>query len=139
MLPLWTVRGAVFFFALIMASCHDIRTRYVPDGYTIFLILLALSTSPCRNWWGIFCGVPFLLAAVWFGGIGGADIKIMSAAGMIVGFVPGIFAMIIALSSMLLFYQINRWICRKKLLGQAYPLVPFLTGGILIIYLMQMP
>lgn len=132
------IKGVVFLSLLAAASWSDVKTRQVSDYYSILLVLFALSTSPYVNWWGIFCGMPFLAAAVRSGGIGGADIKIMSAAGMVIGFFPGITAMIMGLIGMLLFHLIERVIHRKELLNQAYPLIPFLTAGILIVYMKQM-
>lgn len=138
-MPVWAVQVVLITTIFIKASYCDIKTRQVPDRYSLYLVLLALCTSSCRNWWGIFCALPFLVAGICIGGIGGADIKIMGAAGMVIGFFSGITVMIIGISCMLLFHMINKWICRKYIQSQAYPLVPFLTVGILIVYMIQKP
>ena len=71
-------------------------------------------------------------------GIGGADIKLMGAAGMVLGFYEGIAAMVIGLAGMLLFHMRER-LLRKGRAEQSYPLVPFLAAGVLFVYLMLAP
>lgn len=84
------------------------------------------------------CALPFFFAAMTIGGIGGADIKIMGAAGMVLGFHEGIAAMVIGLAGMLLFHMGER-LLRKGRAAQSYPLVPFLTVGVLLVYLTLAP
>lgn len=83
---------------------------------------------------------PFLLAALTVGGIGGADIKIMGAAGMVLGLRQGISAMIIGLLGMLA-YHLGRKILSdsKEKVEQSYPLIPFLTAGMMLAYLTLIP
>ena len=95
----WVGKGAALIALLIKASCCDIRTRKVPDYYSILIIMVALFTTNTGKWWGIFC-------ALTIGGIGGADIKIMGAAGMVLGFLEGISAMVLGLAGMLLFHAV---------------------------------
>ena len=73
------------------------------------------------------------------GGIGGADIKIMGAAGMVIGLIPGISAMIIGLLGMIAFHLGRSLLLGKMQWKQSYPLIPFLSVGIISMYLLQMP
>lgn len=134
---LWTGKAFVLFLILFRASCSDVKSRTVPDRVSLFLLLLSLVPPKPFQAWGIFCSLPFLIAAVTSGGIGGADIKIMSAAGTILGIVGGIFAMIIGLAGMLLFHGgvMIAGRLRNKKPRKTYPLVPFLAVGIFMVYL----
>lgn len=136
---IWAVKGAALFVLLILASYHDIRTRQIPDTYSIVIVLLALCAPQYKNLWGVFCCLPFLTAAISVGGIGGADIKIMGAAGMVIGLVPGISAMMIGLLGMILFHFVRSLFIGKMQGKHSYPLIPFLTVGIISMYLLQMP
>ena len=76
--------------------------------------------------------LPFLIIGVIFGGIGGGDIKLMGACGLILGCWGIIVAGIIGLSLALLITFI---IQRDKKMG--IPLAPYLGVGCFISYLLQ--
>lgn len=135
----WAVKGAVLMALLMGASYQDIRSRRVPDFYSVLILLVALFTPDIQKWWGIFCVVPFLTAALTTGGIGGADIKIMGAAGMVLGFWKGLFAMSVGLAGMLLYHMGNSLLKKGQQKQQSYPLVPFLAAGIILVYLAYAP
>ena len=74
------------------------------------------------------------------GGIGGADIKIMGAAGMVLGLKQGMFAMIIGLAGMLAYHLTRKiFFHGTGKAEQAYPLIPFLTAGMVLAYLTLIP
>ena len=139
-MAVWAEKGILFAALLIGASYCDIQSRKVPDIYSVLIIVTALFIPDLGKWWGILCGAPFLLAALTVGGIGGADIKIMGAAGMVLGLKQGIFAMIIGLFGMLA-YHFGRKILLHgtKEMEQSYPLIPFLTAGMTLTYLTLIP
>lgn len=136
---LWAGKAIVLFLILFRASYSDIKSRIVSDRYSLFLVLLSFMPPEPFQALGLFCCIPFLIAAVTSGGIGGADIKIMAAAGTILGLMGGIIAMSVGLAGMLLFHGGTMIACRlnHKKAGNAYPLVPFLAIGILGVYLSQ--
>jgi leader peptidase (prepilin peptidase)/N-methyltransferase len=71
--------------------------------------------------------------------MGGGDIKLMAAAGLVLGFQKGMAALIIGLTAMLLFYAVYTIIqklCKRKC-QKAFPLVPFLSIGCIIAYFMN--
>ena len=136
---IWAVKGSVLFVLLIITSYHDIKTRQIPEIYSMMLALLAICVPHYENLWGVFCCLPFLIAAISMGGIGGADIKIMGAAGMVIGLIPGISAMIIGLLGMIAFHLGRSLLLGKMQWKQSYPLIPFLSVGIISMYLLQMP
>ena len=134
----WAGKGVVLAVLLTGASCRDIRCRKVPDRFSFGIILTAMIMPDMGRWWGVMCALPFFFAAMAIGGIGGADIKIMGAAGMVLGFYEGITAMVIGLAGMLLFHMGER-LLRKGRAAQSYPLVPFLAAGVLLVYLTLAP
>ncbi|EQK76134.1 type IV leader peptidase family protein [Clostridioides difficile CD113] len=92
----------------------------------LIVLTAAISFRP-EQLWGIFSALPFLLAAVFCGGMGGGDIKLMAAAGLVLGLPAGIFATILGLS-LVLVYSVFLKICKKTQVI-AVPLVPFLSAG----------
>ena len=139
-MAVWAGEGILFAALLIGASYCDIRTRKVPDIYSILLAATALLIPDFPKFWGILCGCPFLLAALTVGVIGGADIKIMGAAGMVLGLKQGMFAMIIGLAGMLAYHLIRKiFFHGTGKAEQAYPLIPFLTAGMVLAYLTLIP
>ena len=135
----WAGKGVVVAVLLAGASYCDIRSRTVPDVYSALILLVALFTPDIEKWLGIFCAMPFLVAALTSGGIGGADIKIMGTAGMVLGFLEGISAIILGLSGMLIFHIVKHWLKKRPEKETSYPLIPFLAVGIMIVYLTQQP
>lgn len=85
---------------------------------------------------GVFAALPFLLTALIWDGMGGGDIKLMAAAGLVLGLQKSIAAMITGLSAMLVFYAIYTLIqrLRGRASPKAYPLAPFLSFGCLAAY-----
>ena len=125
---IWAVKGSVLFVLLIITSYHDIKTRQIPDIYSMMLALLAICVPHYENLWGVFCCLPFLIAAISMGG-----------AGMVIGLIPGISAMIIGLLGMIAFHLGRSLLLGKMQWKQSYPLIPFLSVGIISMYLLQMP
>lgn len=137
-LAVWAGKGIVLSALLIGAAYRDIRCRKVPDRFSVGIVLTALIVPDTGKWWGAMCALPFFFAAMTMGGIGGADIKLMGAAGMVLGFYEGIAAMVLGLSGMLVFHMGER-LLRKGKAEKSYPLVPFLAMGVLLVYLALIP
>lgn len=139
-MAVWAGKGILFAALLIGASYCDIRSREVPDIYSALILMVALFMPDTERWWGILCGCPFLLAALTVGGIGGADIKIMGTAGMVLGLKQGLSAMIIGLCGMLTYHFGKKILLHEKEKSeQSYPLIPFLTAGMMLAYLTLIP
>ena len=72
------------------------------------------------------------------GGIGGGDIKLTGACGLVFGFERTLAGLLMALSLLLLFHVVRQCIRKIRKLNcvaekeQAYPLVPFLLVGMVI-------
>jgi len=132
---------AVFFLAfLLWASAVDIRTRILPDRLHVLIALISLLVFDPGNLLGIFAALPLLFAALTYGGMGGGDIKLMAACGLVLGFGYGILAQIIGLSLLLIYnafyYPVQR--CRGKAIPVSYPLAPFLAVGCTVSYFIRL-
>ena len=133
MLDRRAVQAIVFLLLLLAASVTDIKKRVVPDLLCMLIALTAAISFHPEYVWGIFIALPFLLAAVFYGGMGGGDIKLMAAAGLVLGLPAGIAATIVGLS-LVLVYSVLFKICKKTQVI-AVPLVPFLSAGCAVGYL----
>jgi leader peptidase (prepilin peptidase)/N-methyltransferase len=128
---------AVFFITfLLTASVYDLKTRMIPDWLNLLIALTALLVFEPENLCGILTGLPFLIAAVFCGGMGGGDIKLMAAVGLVLGLPGGIMATILGLSAVLCFYGAARIFgyLRKKQASKCLPLAPFLSAGCIAAY-----
>ena len=133
MLDRRAVQAIVFLLLLLAASVTDLMKRVVPDLLCLLIAFSAAISFRPEQLWGIFIAIPFLLAAVFCGGMGGGDIKLMAAAGLVMGLSAGIFATIVGLS-LVLAYSVIVKICKKTQVI-AVPLVPFLSVGCVAGYL----
>lgn len=132
---------AVFFLALLLTvSVIDLRTRTIPDTINALITLTAFCVFEPWNLLGIFAALPFLLAAVFCGGMGGGDIKLMAACGVVLGLPYGLFAEMLGLFVMLGFYATYCCIqkIRKRECVKSFPLAPFLSIGCTIAYFIKL-
>lgn len=128
---------AAFFIALLCAaSVFDLRRRIIPDTVNLGIAAISLLCFSPVNLWGIAVAVLFLLAAVFCNGMGGGDIKLMAACGLVLGLPRGLFAAAVGLSLLLLYVQVHKVYCkvRGREAAKAFPLAPFLSAGCLLAY-----
>lgn len=136
------LQGVLFSSLLLVAAYTDIKRREISDRVCILLVLTGLLKFNYLNLLGIFIALPFLIAAMLKEkSIGGGDIKLTAAVGVVLGFWKGIYGLILGLSFFILFYimlRITSIIRRKQVLRNlSMPLAPFLGIGFLIIYLIN--
>lgn len=127
------IQAIVFILLLLAASAMDIKKRMVSDALCVMIALTAVLSFQPHKLWGILVSLPFLFAAVFCGGMGGGDIKLMAAAGIVLGLPSGIIATVLGLS-LVLAYSIILNFCRKTKVT-AVPLAPFLSVGCVVGYL----
>lgn len=136
---LTAIQAAFFIVLLFAASVCDLRKREIPDGLNTAIAMTALLTFTPWHLLGVLTGLPFLIAAITCGGMGGGDIKLMAASGLVLGLPGGIAAIILGLTAMLpvcgtvtLVRRLHGH--REKL---PFPLGPFLAAGCLAAYFMK--
>lgn len=121
---------AVIFTALLFAaSVCDLRKQEIPDLLNGAIALTALlSVSP----WN-------LLGVLTCGGMGGGDVKLMAASGLVLGLPGGIAATVLGLTAILpvcgTLTLIHRLHGRREKIP--FPLGPFLAAGCLAAYFMK--
>jgi len=138
-LPLLLQGG--FFTVLLAAACFwDIRKRTIPDILCLFVALTGLLTFEPEKLWGVLAAAPLLIAAfIWKDSMGGGDIKLMAAAGFVLGLRPSMTAIVVGFAVLSLFYAVHAIIqrLRGRDVPRAYPLAPFLSLGCLMAYFIQ--
>lgn len=122
---------AVLFTALLLAAAWiDYRRHIIPDRLNLGIALSALLCFYPGNLWGILAAAPFLAAAMG-GRMGGGDVKLVAACGLVLGFWNVLFGCIIGLSLMLCSCMVLSEGLRKK---EVRAMAPFLSAGFLVAY-----
>lgn len=132
-------QGGIFFALLFLASVFDIRKREIPDTVCLLIALTGLIGFEPVKLFGILTALPLLLAALIWGGMGGGDIKLTAASGIVLGFQRGLAAIVIGLTALLLFYFFYSIVqrLRKRERQKAFPLAPFLSVGCIAAYFLN--
>ena len=132
----------LFLLLLVAVSACDIKNREIPDKLQAAIALLSLLHFSPWNLAGAFVALPYLLVALagnGTGGIGGGDIKLAAAMGIVLGLPSGVAASVMGLSAFIVYGLICS--CVRRLMGKkgrtAYPAGPFLAAGAAIAYFME--
>ncbi len=121
----------ILFAALLLAVAWiDYQEHIIPDILNLGIALSALLCFRPANLWGLLAAVPFLVAAMG-GGMGGGDVKMVSACGLVLGFWDAMFGCLIGLFLMLCSCLVVSGGLRGK---EARPMAPFLSAGFLAAY-----
>ena len=137
---MWTVKGIVLALILLYASVQDLSEHQSDDFLWAMLVILSLVnfgevgvSSMIFGALAVF--VPQMLVAMFAkkGGIGGADIKISTAAALSLGFYGGVIGYMIGLVFAIVFQTIYNKV-KKQSNREAFPLLPFLSTGLMIGY-----
>lgn len=129
------IRLTLFFLVLSLAAVSDIRKRIIPDWMPLFVAGVSLLPPEPVYLTGFLVALPLFLVGITVGGIGGGDIKLTGACGLVLGVERTLAGFLIALSLLLMFHAARQ--CIRKIRKrncvtekeQAYPLVPFLLVG----------
>lgn len=125
---------------LLYASVQDISTREADDFLWVMLLMLSIINFGDISIWSMILGglivfIPQMLIATLSkkGSIGGADIKISSAAAVSLGFYGGVIGYMLGLVFAVIFQMTyNR--AKKQSNKEPFPLLPFLSTGLMIGY-----
>ena len=132
----------VIFGILLLISIVDFKIHMIPDQLNMLLFLAGIWSSfvfqkitITGRVFGIFVvSIPFFIIAVLSsGGLGGGDIKLMAASGMLVGVTGNVFA---ACFGLLLGGFCGLFLLLTKRIGykECFALGPFLCLGIAIVF-----
>lgn len=138
------IQGAALAAVLVCASVSDIRRHEVDNWVWTVIVLLGLigihtgnAAHPLSMLFGAAAILSILVPLTILQGdkgIGGADIKISAAAGFLLGGLNGLYALSIGLLLAVLAVPIDRRISGKAQ-NTPFPLVPFLSAGIMTAFL----
>ena len=137
---MWTVKGIVLSLILLYASVQDANEHQADEFLWAMLLILSLVnfgkvgvTSMVFGALGVF--IPQMAIAMFAkkGGIGGADIKLSTAAALSLGFYGGVIGYMIGLVFAIIFQTIYNKV-KKQSNKEAFPLLPFLSTGLMIGY-----
>lgn len=136
------LQAVLFSLLLVMVSACDIKSREIPDGLQAAIALLSLLNFSLWNLAGVLTALPYIAVALAGdrpGGIGGGDIKLAAAMGIMLGLPAGLTASVMGLSAFIIYGLICS--CIGRLMGRkgktAYPAGPFLAAGAAAAYFMR--
>lgn len=123
---------------LILAGAADIATREIPDVFHLLIAIVGLiGFHPGSALLGfLLVPLPFLIAALKTGKIGGGDVKLMAASGFALGVTGGFWMMFWGLVMALLW---DLSMCKGKkdisMGKRSIPLIPFMAFGCFVVLL----
>lgn len=128
----------LFVFLLSLASLYDLRKREIPDWVNGAIFVVSLLCFQPINLWGVIPSL-FFLAGAMKGGIGGGDVKLAAACGLVLGLPAALAGTILGLSLLLSFHCAASAISifYKKKAAAVYPLAPFLALGYMAAYYLK--
>lgn len=131
-------RQILFFLCLFLAAVSDLKSRNIPDWMPCLIAASSLFPPGRPYIAGLVVCLPLFTAGITAGGIGGGDIKLTAACGIVLGFHRAFTGLFLALCLLAVWHSVYvaaGKIRRKKRetgKGQAYPLAPFLWIGMLV-------
>ena len=133
---LQAVQAVLFFSLLIAVSAWDLRYRIIPDRFQAGIALLSFLNFAPGQLLGALGAVPYLIVALFCkreGGMGGGDIKLAGATGLVLG-LPASLTGFVMYGCMVCLW--NRF--KGKRDKEAFPVGPFLAGGAAAVYCMRL-
>ncbi|MBS6955382.1 MAG: prepilin peptidase [Enterocloster asparagiformis] len=136
------VQAGLFLSLLFVVSVCDIRSREIPDSLQLAIAALVLLRFTPGDLFGVLGALPYLAVALFFDGIhgiGGGDIKLAAATGLVLGLAASLTASVLGLAVFLAYAATCS--CIRRLHGRkgkyAFPVGPFLAVGSATAYFMK--
>ena len=132
------LRCILLCYFLILAGAADIAAREIPDAFHLLIAMAGLiGFQPVSALAGfLVVPLPFLIAALKTGKIGGGDVKLMAASGFAMGVSGGFWMMFWGLLMALLWNASMSKGRKGTSLGKSrLPLAPFLAFGCFVVLL----
>jgi len=139
------VQAALFITLLAAASVTDVNNRIVSNNMCALIALTGLINFSPAKLFGILAALPLFIAAVCKeGSIGGGDIKMTAASGVVLGFGGGVAGLTIGLATMLIFITVGKVFSMfqkknkdVKDINASLPMAPFLSIGFIAVYILR--
>nr|WP_308625370.1 prepilin peptidase [uncultured Eisenbergiella sp.] len=139
---LLTLQAGLFLLLLLAVSAWDLKWRIIPDSLQLAIAALTFLCFSPGNLLGIFGALPYLVIALFFGGMdgmGGGDIKLAASTGVVLGLPSSLTASMLGLGGFVIYSTI--YMKLRRLHGQkdkiAFPVGPFLAAGSAATYFMK--
>ncbi len=127
--PWQIVKMLLFSVIMIFASYCDLKENEVPNWCSIALILVGLIGVTWNSVLGcVVCLAVFYVVAL-IGKLGGADLKIATGMGFVLGLENALISLMIGLSISIIVEIIIAIFKKEKINTRHYPLVPYMALG----------
>ena len=126
------MREALIIVILLACAVRDARTRTVPNAFPLAIAACSLIPPVSVYPGGILAAVPLFVAAVDSGGVGGGDVKVVAALGLVFGPNKAFWILTLALIGLITWNALMRLLRREE---AAWPFVPFLFAAALTVAL----
>lgn len=134
--PMLIAKGFFFSESLLLVAFIDGLTHEIPNGLLVPVLAAGLiDFQLMESMEGFFAvSLVFLLVSVLtHGGIGGGDVKLMAAAGFVLGPFGTVGGALIGLSLIYIFHLLFR---RNRCERKRYAMAPWLSAGCILSYLL---
>ena len=139
---LGSVQAGVFLLLLFLVSVWDLRYREIPDRLQFAIAALAFLCFSPGNLLGVLGAAPYLAVALFFhgmDGMGGGDIKLAAATGLVLGLPASLLSSVIGLGAFTIYS--TAYTAAARLQGKkgriAFPVGPFLSLGAAAAYFIK--
>jgi leader peptidase (prepilin peptidase)/N-methyltransferase len=129
--------------ALLVAAFIDIDTQEIPNGVTVFILIVAVLWNAyavfdgygvlLQNVIGFFTasGILLILSIISRGGVGGGDIKLTAACGLLLGW-KNMLLTLAAASILGVLVMVPVFLIKRMRRGTPIPFGPFLAAGMVV-------
>ena len=140
---LQAVQAVLFFSLLIAVSAWDLRYRIIPDRFQAGIALLSFLNFAPGQLLGALGAVPYLIVALFCkreGGMGGGDIKLAGATGLVLGLPASLTASCLGRTGVVMYVGVGCLCKRGKGKRDKKPVRvgPCLAGGAAAVYCMRL-
>ena len=135
---------AVLFVCLIAgASWYDVQKREIPPLICCLVACISFLDFRPIHFMGILAAVPLMIIAVWIAPnrLGGGDIKLVAATGLVLGLQATNMAVILGLSLQIFVFITFSFIQKmrkQEIKDLSLPLAPCLSLGFISIYILKL-
>lgn len=127
------IQAVLFSCLLGFAAYTDIKRREIPGMLCVLMVLISLLDFKTANILGIVAALPFFIAAMLSpSGMGGGDIKLTAAVGLVLGLWKTLMGVTLGLTAVIVIHGVRILFFRNKYKeteSKAYPLAPYLAFG----------
>ena len=120
------MREAAVLALLLACAVRDARTRTIPNAFPLAVAACCLIPPMEMHPGGILAALPLFVAALTCGGVGGGDVKVVAALGLVFGLNKAFWILTVALVCLVAWNALMRLLRRGE---GAYPFIPFLLAA----------